>query len=260
MRATATVHMLRRVDVADDAPRATTNVERIPTMCSSCALRGVCLPCGFNEPDTRPLDELVYTRRRVRRRDSLYRAGAAFRALYAVRGGFFKSYVVTEDGRDHVTGFHMPGDIIGLDGIETDTHSLNVEALEDGIVCVIPFERFEEAAVRHPRLQRQLHRLMSREIARDQGMMTLLGTMDAEQRVAAFLLGLSERFAARGYAAAEFILRMTREEIGSYLGLKLETVSRVFSRLQQAQLIDVQNKYVRLLDIAALKAVLARAA
>jgi CRP/FNR family transcriptional regulator len=235
-------------------------VGRLPTPCSGCGLRDVCLPCGLSGADAQSIDQLVYSRRRVRRHETLYRAGAPFQSLYAVRSGFFKSFVVTEDGREQVTGFQMPGEIIGLDGIEAEAHRLNVEALEDSMVCIIPFARLEQMAGRLPAFQRQFHRMMSREIVRDQGVMTLLGTMDAEQRVAAFLLSLSQRFAARGFAAAEFLLRMTREEIGSYLGLKLETVSRVFSRLQQSGLIEVQNKSVRLLDLAALKATLGRAA
>jgi CRP/FNR family transcriptional regulator, anaerobic regulatory protein len=235
-------------------------VERLPTPCSGCGLRDVCLPCGLTGADAQSIDELVYSRRRVRRHETLYRAGAPFQSLYAVRGGFFKSFVVTEDGREQVTGFQMPGEIIGLDGIETEAHRLNVVALEDSMICTIPFARLEQMAARLPALQRQIHRMMSREIVRDQGVMTLLGTMDAEQRVVAFLLSLSQRFAARGYAAGEFLLRMTREEIGSYLGLKLETVSRVFSRLQQAGLIGVRNKNVQLRDLPALKSVLSRAA
>jgi CRP/FNR family transcriptional regulator, anaerobic regulatory protein len=239
------------------APSA--NIERCPTLCSSCALRALCLPCGIKGADAKSVDELVYTRKRIRRGESLYRAGASFKSLYAVRSGFLKSYAITDDGREQVTGFQMAGEMVGLDGIETDTHNLNVEAIEDTVVCVIPFARLEQLASRVPELQRQLHRMMSREIVRDQGVMMLLGTMQADERVAAFLLNLSQRFAARGYAAAEFLLRMTREEIGSYLGLKLETVSRVFSKLQKSRLIDIQNKHVRICNPLGLKAVLGQA-
>jgi CRP/FNR family transcriptional regulator len=238
----------------------TETADRQAVLCSNCTLRELCLPCGTKTSDAGFVDELVSVRRRVRRGDTLYRAGSPFQFLYTVRSGFFKSYVMADDGREQVTGFQMAGEMIGLDGIETDLHKLSVTAMEDGVVCVIPFARFEELASRVPALQRQFHRMMSREIVRDQNVMMLLGSMDAEERVAAFLLNLSQRFGARGYSESEFNLRMTREEIGSYLGLKLETVSRVFSRLQQSGLIDVHNKHVRLVNVAALKAVLQHAA
>lgn len=233
--------------------------ERLPTLCSTCSLRGLCLPCGTGM-DAGLVDELIYARRRIKRGEVLYRAGTKFDSLYAVRSGFLKSYAIAEDGREQVTGFQMAGELIGLDGIETDKHSLTVRALEDSVVCVIPFAGLEALSMRLPSLQRQFHRMMSREIVRDQGVMMLLGTMHADQRVAAFLLNLSQRFAARGYSGVEFVLRMTREEIGSYLGLKLETVSRVFSKLQQSRLIDVQNKKIHLLKTTALKAMLGQEA
>ena len=170
-----------------------------------------------------------------------------------MRSGFFKSSVVLEDGRDQVTGFHMAGEILGMDGIGTERHACDTTALEDSEVCVIPYTRLDE-----PALQRQLHKVMSREIVRDHGVMMLLGTMRAEERLAAFLLNLSQRFVARGFSPSEFHLRMTREEIGSYLGLTLETVSRLFSRFQEDGLITVQQKHICILDIPGLKSVVIR--
>jgi CRP/FNR family transcriptional regulator len=227
---------------------------RVNTRCSSCNLRELCLPCGLKD-DSELLDDLVYTRKRVKRGDTLYHAGSSFESLYAIRSGFFKSRVVFEDGRDQVTGFHMAGEILGMDGIGSDAHAADVIALEDSEVCVIPYSRLEE-----PGLQRQLHKVMSRELVRDQGVMMLLGTMKAEERLAAFLLNLSQRFTARGYSPSEFHLRMTRDEIGSYVGLSLETVSRLFSRFQDDNLITVQQKHIRILDIPGLKAVMTREA
>jgi CRP/FNR family transcriptional regulator len=227
-------------------------------VCSGCSLRELCLPMGLSADELEHLDRLVYTRRRLKRGESLYRSGDAFGSIYAVRSGFFKSGVVLEDGRDQVTGFHMPGEILGLDGIGTERHTCGATALEDSEVCVIPFARLEEVSREVRPLQHQFHKVMSREIVRDQGVMMLLGTMRAEERLAAFLLNLSQRFLARGYSPAEFHLRMTREEIGSYLGLKLETVSRVFSRFQEAGLVAVQQKHIRILDPEALRALLAR--
>ncbi len=226
-------------------------VSRVVTHCSTCNLRELCLPCGLDAPDTALLGDLIYTRKRVKRGESLYRAGAAFDSLFAVRSGFFKSSVVLEDGRDQVTGFHMAGEILGMDGIGTESHAADVTALEDSEVCIIPYARLEQ-----PGLQRQLHKVMSRELVRDQGVMMLLGTMRAEERLAAFLLNLSQRFVARGFSPHEFHLRMTRDEIGSYLGLSLETVSRLFSRFQDERLISVQQKHIRIFDIAGLKSVM----
>ena len=222
---------------------------RVRTQCSTCNLREVCLPCGM-QAENGQLDDLVYTRRKVRRGEALYRAGDAFGSLYAVRTGFFKSRVVFEDGRDQVTGFHMPGEVLGMDGIGGDRHATDMIALEDSEVCVIPYARLEQ-----PGLQRQLHKVMSRELVRDQGVMMLLGTMRAEERLAAFLLNLSQRFVARGFSQREFHLRMTREEIGSYLGLTLETVSRLFSKFQLDGVIAVQQKHVRILEIDTLKSI-----
>jgi CRP/FNR family transcriptional regulator, anaerobic regulatory protein len=229
-------------------------VSRMNTRCSTCNLRELCLPCGLQEGSDL-LDELAYTRRRVKRGDTLFHAGDDFEYLYAVRSGFFKSSVLLEDGRDQVTGFHMAGEVLGLDGIGTDSHTADVIALEDSEVCVIPYAHLEA-----PGLQRQLQKVMSRELVRDQGVMMLLGTMKAEERLAAFLLNLSTRFTARGYSASEFHLRMTREEIGSYLGLSLETVSRLFSRFQEDGHILVQQKHIRIRDIAGLKSVMNREA
>ncbi len=220
--------------------------------CSTCNLREVCLPVDINA-DSSTLDELVYTRRRVKRGDPLYRAGDAFNSLYAIRTGFFKSRLVLGDGRDQVIGFQMAGELLGMDGIGTDRHTADAIALEDSEVCVIPYARLEQ-----PEFQRSLHRVMSRELVRDQSVMLLLGTMRAEERLAAFLLNLSQRFLARGYSQNEFHLRMTRDEIGSYLGLSLETVSRLFSRFQADGLVSVQQKHVTIRNIEALRDVLRR--
>jgi CRP/FNR family transcriptional regulator len=238
--------------VRNDAPkRRAVKVAVCQTHCTSCNLRELCLPCGLTEPDTALLGDLVYTRKRVRRGESLYRAGGSFDSLYAIRSGFFKRSVVLEDGRDQVTGFHMAGEILGMDGIGTESHNADLVALEDSEVCIIPYEHLVE-----PRLQRQLHKVMSRELVRDQGLMMLLGTMKAEERLAAFLLNLSQRFVARGFSPHEFHLRMTRDEIGSYLGLSLETVSRLFSRFQDDGLITVQQKHICILDVPGLRGVM----
>ncbi|MCZ7564143.1 MAG: fumarate/nitrate reduction transcriptional regulator Fnr [Burkholderiales bacterium] len=234
------------------------DIPQLKTVCSSCSLRELCLPIGLSQSEIEQLDQLVYTRRRIKRGENLYRAGDEFASLYAIRSGFFKSNVLLADGRDQVTGFHMPGEIMGLDGISIDRHACNATALEDSEVCVIPFARLEEASHQVRSLQHHFHKVMSREIVRDQGVMMLLGSMHAEERLAAFLLNLSQRFVSRGYSPAEFHLRMTREEIGSFLGLKLETVSRIFSKFQHEGLIGVQQKHIRIRRVDGLRALLDR--
>ena len=231
-------------------------VEGLKTACSQCNLQELCLPFGVSDGDIDQLDALVGARRKVKRHQHLYRVGDAFESIYAVRTGSFKTDVLLEDGREQVTGFQMSGEILGLDGISTDTHTCNAVALEDSDVCIIPFANLETLSREVESLQHQFHKVMSREIVRDHGVMMLLGSMRAEERLAAFLINMSQRFTARGFSAAEFHLRMTREEIGSYLGLKLETVSRAFSRFQENGLIAVQQKHIRIRDIDGLKALL----
>lgn len=224
--------------------------------CSSCNLRELCLPVGFSACEIERLDNLINARRTVRRGDALFRTGAPFTALYAVRTGFFKTRISSEDGRDQVTGFQMAGELLGLDGISAERHTCDAVALEDSQVCVIPFERLEELSREFPDLQRQLHRIMSREIVRDHGVMLLLGSMRAEERLAAFLLNLTERLRARGFSESALVLRMSRGEIGSFLGLKLETVSRTFSKLQDDGVLEVKQRHVRVLDVSALRRLL----
>ena len=232
------------------------NVAKVSTRCSTCGLRELCLPCGLAGKSADRIDDMVYTRRRVKRGECLYRAGDRFSSIYAVRSGFFKTVQTLEDGREQVTGFQMAGEIMGMDGIGPDAHILNAVALEDSEVCVIPYSRLESLGREMHELHHQFHKVMSREIVREHGVMLLLGTMRAEERLAAFLLNLSQRFAARGYSPSEFSLRMTREEIGSHLGLKLETVSRAFSRFQDEGLISVQLKDIHILDLEGLRNVM----
>ena len=224
--------------------------------CSQCNLRELCLPVGLSADELARLDQLVRLRRSLRKGEALFRTGDPFSSLYAIRTGMFKTRVTSLDGRDQVTGFQMAGEIVGLDGISNNEHACDALALEDAEVCVIPYANLTELSQQVPGLQRHFHRLMSREIVREHGVMLLLGGMRAEERVAAFLLNLTQRMQARGFSSREIVLRMTREEIGSFLGLKLETVSRTFSRLADDGLIEVQQRHVRIVDPDALRAVL----
>jgi len=225
----------------------------IEVACSNCNLRELCMPAGLAPQDMARIEQIVGPRRKVARGQALFRGGDAFTSLYAIRTGFFKTSVAAPDGRDQVTGFQMAGEVIGLDGIVSARHTCNAVALEDAEVCVMPYDRVQELSREVSALQNQVHRIMSREIVREHGVMLLLGSMRAEERVAAFLLNLAQRLHARGFSRSEFVLRMTRAEIGSYLGLKLETVSRTFSKFAEDRLVDVQMRHLRILDMDGLR-------
>ncbi len=227
--------------------------EDIKVACSNCNLRELCIPVGFDDADMHRLDEVVTSRRKIKQGSSLFNIGDSFTSLYAIRTGFFKTSVSSADGREQVTGFQMAGEIMGLDGIVSDHHHCNAVALEDAEVCVMPFANVEELSREFPVLQRHIHKIMSREIVRENGVMMLLGNMRAEERLAAFLLNLVQRLHARGFSESELILRMTREEIGSYLGMKLETVSRTFSKFSDEGIIEVKQRYVRIIKLDVLK-------
>lgn len=223
------------------------------TACSNCCVHGACLPSGLAASDIERFDSIVTQKRKVARGASIYRNGDAFEALYAVHSGAFKTVGVSRQGAEKITGFYLPGELLGLDSISSGHHHYDAIALEDSEVCVIPYVRLEQIAASTPGLQRQLFRVLSSDISRDQGLMLLLGSMSAEQRLAAFLLSLSRRYQRLGFAADRFVLRMTREEVGNYLGITLETVSRLVSRFQRAGLISVQQRAISLNDAEGLR-------
>ena len=227
----------------------------IKVACSNCNLRELCMPIGLTKAEIDRLDDVVDTRRKIKRGAHLFRNGDRFNSLYAIRTGFFKTCVATEDVRDQVTGFQMAGELMGLDGIVSDHHTCDAIALEDSEVCVMPFDRIEQLSLEVNALQRHVHKIMSREIVRENGVMLLLGSMRAEERLAAFLLNLVQRLKARGFSASQLVLRMTREEIGSYLGMKLETVSRSFSKFAEDGLIEVRQRHVRIVKADELGAI-----
>jgi CRP/FNR family transcriptional regulator, anaerobic regulatory protein len=229
-------------------PRAT-SAAPLKTQCSVCHLKDLCLPCGMEGSDIARLDGLTFTRRRVAAGETLYREGDKFQFIYAVRSGNFKSSLTLADGREQVSGFHMAGELMGLDGLAQGAHASKATALEDTEICAIPYSHLNEISTQSASLQHVVSRLMSREIVREHSLMMLLGSMNAEERLAAFLMNLSQRMKARGYSASEFHLRMSRAEIGSYLGMKLETVSRTFSAFQQQGLLDVDKRHIRILDL-----------
>jgi CRP/FNR family transcriptional regulator, anaerobic regulatory protein len=222
-------------------------------LCSTCHLRDFCLPAGLSQKDVESLDRLPFKRTRTQLGETLFEAGQSFTRIYAVHSGTFKSCVTLADGRQQVTGFHMPGELLGLDGVASGRYASSAIALEDGDICAIPYAVLSEVSAADLDLQGAIARLMSREIVREHSLMLMLGTMKAEERLAMFLLGVSGRMKARGFSATEFHLRMSRAEIGSYLGMKLETVSRTFSSFVQQKLLHVDKKYIRILDLQLLQ-------
>ena len=223
-------------------------------VCSSCNLREICLPSGLTKSELAMVDErLVSVRRKVVKGDYLYRGGDPFQSLYAVWTGFFKTCVNSKEGRDQVTGFQMSGELMGLDGIGSKRHEVDAIALEDSQVCVIPFEDLEALSHEVASLQHHVHKVMSREIVRNHGVLLQLGSMLADERVAAFLLNLIYRLEARGFSGSSIVLRMSREEIGSFLGLKLETVSRTFSKFQAEGLLSVHSRQIEVTDAVGLQ-------
>jgi CRP/FNR family transcriptional regulator len=218
-------------------------------LCSLCNLRGICLPVGLTRDELEAIDgRMVGSRQKLPRGERLFQVGDRFESVYAIWTGFFKTCVSSTDGREQVTGFQMAGELIGLDGIGTRRHEVDAVALDDSQVCVIPYADLAALAAEVGSLQQQLHRVMSREIVRNHGVMLLLGSMNAEERLAAFLLNLTQRQHVRGFSGSAIVLRMSREEIGSYLGLKIETVSRTFSKFQAGGLLFVRHRQIQVVD------------
>ncbi|GAB3383499.1 fumarate/nitrate reduction transcriptional regulator Fnr [Massilia agri] len=232
------------------------NIQALKTSCGNCSMHQLCLPMGLEDADINRLDQIIGGRRRLAKDERLYQMGEPFRSLYAVRFGHFKTYQVNAAGEEQITGFQMAGELLGMDAI-SGTHHCDAVALEDSEVCEIPFSRLEELFGQVPALLRHFHRIMSQEITREQNVMLLLGNMRAEQRFAVFLVNLSARYAARGYSPNRFQLRMSREDIGNYLGLTIESISRLLSRFKKQGLLEVDKRELTLLDPGKLKAMAA---
>jgi len=217
--------------------------------CSTCVLGQFCLPVGLNSEDISKIDSLITERVRLKKGDALYRQGDTLTAVYGIKFGTLKTEYALPDGREQITGFHLPGEMLGLDGIGNNQYQSNAIALEDSEACVVKFNEFETLARQIPSLQHQFHRILSKELTQDQRHLLSLGSLRAEERLASFLLNFSDRLAARGYSPSEYHLRMSREEIGSYLGIQLETVSRLFSRFTESGLIQIKQRHIKLIDM-----------
>lgn len=222
--------------------------------CGDCRLGELCLPIALDAAEISRLDEIVKRGRPLKRGDYLYRQGDTFKSIYAIRAGSFKCFKTAwEDGAEQITGLYLPGEIVGMDGISSNQHDSSAIALETASVCEIPFSQLEALSSKIPSLQGRFFRLMSQEIAKDQQMLTLLSSNSAEERLAALLLSISSRNARRNLSATQLRLPVTRAEIGSYLGLTLETVSRILSRLQKQEIIKVDNKELKIIRMDELK-------
>ncbi|MES2297279.1 MAG: fumarate/nitrate reduction transcriptional regulator Fnr [Pseudomonadota bacterium] len=241
------------------SPLPLINVEDLRARCATCSMHQLCLPMGLDSDDMDRLDKIIGRRHKVARGGNLFRIGDTFTKLYAIRLGHFKTYQLNPGGAEQITGFQMAGELMGMDAISTDRHHCTAQALEDSEVCEIPYARLEQLFADMPTLLRHFHRMMSQEITREQSVMLLLGNMQATQRFAAFVVNLASRYEARGYAAAHFQLRMSREEIGNYLGLTIESISRLLSKFKKEGLLRVKNREIELLDLAQLKRIAAGA-
>lgn len=217
--------------------------------CKDCSLATLCLPLSLDMQDLNALDDIVKRGRPLKKGEFLFRQGDEFSSVYAVRSGTLKTSSITDCGQEQITGFHLPSEFVGLSGMDTELYPVSAIALETTSICEIPFERLDELSAILPQLRRQLMRIMSREIRDDQQMMMLLSKKTADERVATFLINLSARFRARGYSPQQFRLAMSRNEIGNYLGLAVETVSRVFTRFQQNELLLAEGKEINLINL-----------
>ncbi|MDX1694385.1 MAG: fumarate/nitrate reduction transcriptional regulator Fnr [Ketobacteraceae bacterium] len=229
------------------------NEGRIPSRapnvsCSDCSLNPICLPVAVKAQELDSLDKIIKRSKPLKKGEHLFRASDDFRSIYAVRSGTLKTYSVTEDGEEQVTGFYLPGEILGIDGIGSNAHSNSAKALESAAVCEIPFDKLEELSTAIPSLQHHFFKLMSQEIQADQQLIMMLSKKSAEERIASLLMSISARHQKRGLSPTVFRLPMSRNDIGNFLGLAVETVSRVFTRLQKQSVIAVEGKEVEICD------------
>ena len=228
-------------------------LSNLKVSCHACTLAELCLPRGLDETEIERLDGIVERHRPLPRGEHLFRMGDSFRSLYAMRSGSIKTYTSTEDGNEQILGFHLPGELLGLDGLEKESHACAAVALESAAVCELPFTRLEELCRILPGLQRQMMRLIGKEVVTEHAMLLLLGKKNAEERLASLLLSLSARFKQRGFSEREFNLSMSRQDIANYLGLTVETVSRLFTRFQGDDLLSVQRRHIRIQDMDRLR-------
>ncbi len=230
----------------------TVDLAVLRSACSKCALSQLCLPAGVDSEDMLRLDETVQTRRPLQRGQTLFAEGAEFHSLFVVRAGTFKTFSSSEEGEVQILGFHLPGEIIGFDALADDQHRCTAEALDQASVCEIPYNRLSDVAQKIPGLQRQLMRIASREMVKDHEHLVMMGRRQAQERLAIFLRSLSDRHLRLQHIHDDFVLSMSRQDIANYLGLVVETVSRLFTRFEESGVLTVDRKRIRIRDFARL--------
>ncbi len=229
------------------------NLDDLRAKCKSCSLYQLCLPLGLEEGDIDKLESIIKRRRVVEKGSYLYHAGDKLKSLYAVRSGSFKSYAPVAESSEQVVGFHLPGELVGLDAIHGEQHRSYSKALETSSVCEIPFDKLESLSMEIPGLSHQLMNLMSEELQHEQCHVTQLAKMTAEARLANFIIEMSKRHAARGHSATEFNLSMSRNDIANLLGLAVETVSRLFTHFQDIKILRVERKHIEIINMTGLQ-------
>ena len=232
------------------------DIANLHSVCEQCGIYKLCMPSGLNSGDLDLLDRIIKRRRPLERGQHLYHAGDMFNSIFALRSGSLKTYVMTEEGEEHIIGIKMPGDLLGLSDINSSQYTRSAKALETCSICEIPYERFERLTQEIPDLHHHILGMMSREIHHEQDRVTMCKKLSAEARLAGLLLMLSHRFEQRGFSAAEFNLSMSRSDIANMLGLAVETVSRLFTQFQEQNLLVVERKHVKLLDLPGLEQLL----
>lgn len=230
------------------------DLARLRQSCAKCSLQTLCLPANIGMDDLEQLDRVVKNRRPMQLGDHLYRSGQTLGALFVAREGAFKTTITDEQGQSQVIGFHLPGELIGLDALGSGAHACDAQALTQANVCEIPLSQLESVAAQVPGLQHQLLRIIGQSINRDHSHLEMLGVKSAHDRMALFLHGLSERYRLLGRPSDLLVLPMSRQDIGSYLGLVIETVSRAFNKMQEDGVISVHGRQIRILDIKRLAA------
>jgi CRP/FNR family transcriptional regulator, anaerobic regulatory protein len=225
----------------------------VPVDCRNCGAYHLCMSLWLKTGDSSLLERVVKRKQVLKRGEVLYRMGQPLEYVYVIRGGSIKTCVGTEDGQVQVMGFHAVGELLGLNAIGTRQHNCEARAMGTTSVCEVSVERFEELARKDPGIQSEIFKIMSAEIRHSQELLLLLGKHNAEERLAAFLLSLSEQFAKRNCSATEFYLSMSRSDIGNYLGIAEETVCRVFARLEDEGLISSECRHIKLNDLKRLR-------
>lgn len=236
-----------------DSPFKELDLQKIKVSCASCSLSELCLPRGMGQGALEKLESIVKRSSPLQKGDVLFRTGDEFKGIFAVRSGLVKVFATDDDGEEQIIGFFLPGEMLGLDAIESQIHACSAVALETSSYCTVPFSELSEICKQIPELQNQLLRIMSRELSSENKMLLTLGKKNSEEKVATFLLTISTRYHQLGYSANEFKLMMSRQEIGNYLGITFETVSRVLGRLQRNGIIKVNRKAIKIIDMVALK-------